>query len=118
MNFGGRGGGSPILVEFRLKNRVKISKNGGKRGRVAPFGPIFNQNEATGPRNIFRLLQGSKTAIFDLKTLKNTIFGKLGISGGLLPALNRAAPVWDAVAQGGVGGMGASLLMGRGRAQP
>ena len=37
---------------------------------VAPVGPILNQNDATGLRKIFRPLQGSKTAIFDLKTKK------------------------------------------------
>ena len=42
---------------------------------VAPFRLIFNQNEDTGPRNVFRPLRGPKTAIFDPKTTKNTIFG-------------------------------------------
>ena len=61
---------------------------------VGPFGLIFNQNEAMGSMNVFRPLQGPKTAIFDLKTTKNTIWGKLGFFGGLLQAL-KGTPVWD-----------------------
>ena len=35
---------------------------------VAECGLIFNQNEATGPGNVSRPLEGPKTVIFDLKT--------------------------------------------------